>query len=145
MPRGGTRQLTYASPVPLEFSLEASLGLEDPTEEEIATTYAKTLSKKIKSGIKEIKKYLKREDPIIDYLSGKTSDPAYGDGRVGSNKTYDDILNSFLEDAKRHQRDSRTSGFLRWCSIFNAGSFDSIADSLPRRQVANTETNTTNG
>jgi hypothetical protein len=109
---------------------------------EIAKGYADTLSKKIKSGVKELKKSLKRGLPIIDYLSGKTSNPVCGRRQVDATAAYDDIVGSFLEDAQRYQSDSSASNFLVWCSNFNAGALDCIADSLPPRSVANSETDT---
>lgn len=125
--------------MPLQFLHGTSLGDEDL---EIAKSYANSLSKKIKSGIQEIKKALKRELPIIDSLSGKTSNPVCGRRQVGATAAYDDIVGSFLEDAQRHQGDSSASNFLVWCSNFSAGALDCIADSLPPRSVANSETDT---
>ncbi|OAL40359.1 hypothetical protein AYO20_00095 [Fonsecaea nubica] len=132
-------QLPVACPVPLQLLYGTTLRDRDL---EIAKGYADTLSKKIKSGIKEIKKYLKQGHGIIDTLSGKTSNPVGGQRQVDATTTYDVIIGTFLEDAKRYQSDSWTSKFLVWCANFSAGALDYIANSLPLRSVANSETDT---
>ena len=145
MIQGGARQLIEASPLPPQFLLEASLGHRGLSRKEIAKGYASAISRKLQSGLKEIKRYLKRGDSIIKCFSGKTSDQVDGSRWTHSNATYEDILSSFLEDARQCQRERRASKFFAWCMNFNAGTLDCIVNCLPPQRVANSETDTTTG
>lgn len=112
---------------------------------QIAKSYARTLSKKIKSGIEEIKKSLHKGLTIIDLLSGKTSKAVCGRRQLDATAAYDDIVGSFLEDAQRYRSDISASKFLVWCANFSAGALDCIADCLPPRSLAHSETDARTG